>query len=107
MVDGKPADYGPIIKANQAKSTAYLLAASGDCIKGWRLFASKGRHFHKPVGELPDTTPASRSVVGIVVCQGDDLRPVMHWIGKHRITPAERIIVIHAPGVDMVAALKP
>ncbi len=23
MVDGKPADYGPIIKANQARSTAY------------------------------------------------------------------------------------
>lgn len=107
MVDGKPADYVPVIKANWKNNHAYLLASSGNCIDGWKTFATRGRNFIKPLGALPSVAPPSKTVIGIVVCPGDDLAPVMAWIAKHRIAPAERVLIVYHPSCDMVEILRP
>lgn len=107
MVEGKPADYKPIIEANKKGSLAYLISTGNGCIKDWEKFAVKGREFSKPIGALPAVAPPPKCVIGIVVCPGDDLRQVMDWVAKHKILPPERIMIIYHPDCDMVEILAP
>lgn len=98
-----------IIDANKHLHSAYLVTGPGQghCIKGWQKAAVRGRDFKRPPGPLPTGPVNPRCTVGIILCDGDDLTPVMQWIQQAGIKPSDRIFIMHPPGLDLVKHLAP
>ena len=76
-----------IVEANWRRTTAYLLALGGPCItiRDNELRAIKANRVlvGMSAADLGQWTPSRSWFMAVILCPGDDLRPVIVWATRH------------------------
>lgn len=107
MVEGRPDDYAEVIRANQDKSLAVILADEPACIDRWGAFAVRGRRYEiRDPLSVQGFQPPHRCLAIIVACPGDDLTQAIAWCRHHDLAPARIRFIVH-PDCDQVALFRP
>lgn len=73
---------------------------TGDRVPGRRYRGLQAR-------DLADFRPDGSWLLGVLLCDGDDLRPLVGWIRGHDPADLDRVRFYHPPNADLRTALAP